>query len=181
MNDDTPEVDSFLFGSVQLYGLVNRERECSFCFILTEVGQEGNIRPKNLCYMPQASNLRVVLHEHVNDSTLNATLYWNNTQKPDNERYCVGSRQWQVNVRTYRHVYDTPEDFASVSNPNPWRNTANRRDTHFAFTGISRSQYYLFQVRNEASHLDQPTNNPIAGNFSSHIYYFGEQGLHACW
>ena len=159
----------------------NRGFRCSFVTcILTEIGQDDRSRPRlNSCYMPQARNLTVVLHEHTNDSTLTATLYWNYTQKPDGERFCGGSRQWKVNVRTYRHVYDTPDDFALVSNPNPWRDTVNRRDTHFEFTGISRSQYYLFQVHNEAALLDQPSNYPHSQNFSSHIYYFGEQGLHA--
>ena len=159
----------------------NRGFRCSFVTcILTEIGKDVNHPPRlNLCYMPQARNLTVVLHEHTNDSTLTATLYWNYTQKPDGERFCGGSRQWKVNVRTYRHVYDTPDDFALVSNPNPWRDTVNRRDTHFEFIGISKSLYYLFQVHNEAALLDQPSNYPHSQNFSSHIYYFGEQGLHA--
>ena len=121
--------------------------------------------------MPRAVNLTVVLHNRANGS-LAATLYWNSTQKPDGRQYCNGSRQWTVGYKTYDNILDTPSDFGRVFSLTLSTATTAQRDTHFEFTGISRSKYYIFQVHNEAD--DEYNRRPQ--NFTSRVYYFGEQG-----
>ena len=121
--------------------------------------------------MPRAVNLSVVPHYFENGS-LTATLYWNYTQKPDGLQYCSGSRQWTVGYKTFENVWATPSDFGRVSSLTLSTATAAKRDTHFQFTGISRSKYYIFQVHNEAD----DENNPRPQDFTSWVYYFGEQG-----
>ena len=123
------------------------------------------------CYMPQAVNLSVVPHNLENGS-LTATLYWNYTQKSDGLQYCDGSRQWTVGYKTFENVWGTPSDFGRVFSLTLSTATAAQRDTHFEFTGISRSKYYIFQVHNEAD--DEYNRRPQ--NFTSRVYYFGEQG-----
>ena len=121
--------------------------------------------------MPRAVNLSVVPH-YLENGSLTATLYWNYTQKPDGQEYCDGSRQWTVGYKTFDNVWGIPSDFGRVSSLTVSTATAARRDTHYEFTGITRSKYYIFQVHNEA---DDPTDR-ISQDFTSMVYYFGEQG-----
>ena len=125
--------------------------------------------------MPQAVNLSVVLHNYENGS-LSATLYWNSTQKPDRRNYCHGARLWTVGYKTFDNVWGTPFDFETVTRLTESMETAAKRDTHFEFTGISRSKYYIFQVHNEAGADD--ANHQRSQDFASRVYYFGEQGEH---
>ena len=118
--------------------------------------------------MPRAVNLTVVPH-YLENGSLTATLYWNYTQKPDRQEYCDGSRQWTVGYKTYDNVWGTPSDFGRVS----WLTVSmETADTHFEFTGISKSMYYIFQVHNEANN----TMDRRSQDFTSGVYYFGEQG-----
>ena len=51
----------------------------------------------------------------------------------------------------YDNVWGTPSNFGTVSGLTVSMETAAKRDTHFEFTGISRSKYYIFQVWNKAN------------------------------
>ena len=125
------------------------------------------------CYMPQAKNFSVVLHNRENRS-LSAVLYWNTTQKPDGKQYCHGARQWTAGYKTFDTIWATPGDFETVSTLTTSMETAAKRATQLEFTGITRSKYYIFQVHNEAE--ADNVNARRSQNFASRVYYFGEQG-----
>lgn len=120
------------------------------------------------CHFPAARNMSVVLREMNN--TLTASLYWNATEKPANLNSCPGSRVWEVQMLRYNHVLNIPESFEDVANSTGWMETKNRGDTNFTFTGIDRSTYYQFQVRNVDSHMYRMQV------FYSQVYFFGQQG-----
>ena len=109
--------------------------------------------------------------EELGSGTLSAFLTWNNTEKPRSRKQCDGARKWQVRFQTFDNVEEIPDDHELVeARSSPWQN-ATGRDTWFNFTsGINRTVYYMFQVKNQQKNRDRHQT------FSSHVYFFGEQG-----
>ena len=135
------------------------------------------------CFIPEAQNLTLVVHEQNDSFVTSASLYWNVTEKSDGNRTCKGAKKFQVRSVAYDIVSSTSRDHASnaevmrYGKAIEWRNTSQRREKSFTFTSLSRSRWYVFQVQNNASADDDSENYAERiRQYSSHVYYFSQQG-----
>ncbi len=129
--------------------------------------------------MPEAFNLQAELDDS-NSENLTVLLRWEVTDKPEGATQCKGGRMWKArilkfpnpeSVNDHQRIESTEVAFLERTSRDA------RRETFFEFTeGVDRSTYYLFQVQNIGLENELDLSSKQVGLFSSHVYYFGEQG-----
>lgn len=131
------------------------------------------------CFVPKVENITATV-DLINGSKY-INVMWDQTVKPrlsNNLTYCDRSRQWYIRVLTFSSADDV-EDGDSRLELFP--------GVRFGYVGSIRARsyrlsqalqtdkYYLFQLQNK--HNDATGSKFVYHNYTSYIYYFGEQGL----
>ena len=125
---------------------------------------------------PDALNLRVEHYENFDNDMITANFSWD-VGEPEEDTSCrVDALEWDVQVRSYTNVRNTPADFevvadgafkANLGTATSWVRAVG---TYHLFTELDEKTYYLFQVRQAPKNI----SNSIE-TFASYIYYFGFQ------
>ena len=135
------------------------------------------------CYFPSAENITATLTHFMNGSSyINVT--WDQTKKPRVNhllnypiRYCYLSRRWFIRVLHFSSPDDVEDgDRRLEIGPGVPFEAITKRETHYRVPeDVDFNKYYLIQLKNHRR--DNIGGDFIYRNYSSYIYYFGQQGL----
>ena len=136
------------------------------------------------CFFPSAENITATLTRFANGSSyINVT--WDQTIKPRVDRplnytYCDLSRQWLIRVLNFSSPDEVEDgDRRLVIGPDVPFETVRRRETHYRLPeDVQYDQYYLIQLKNHRR--DGTGGDFVYRNYSSYLFYFGQQGLLFC-
>ena len=128
------------------------------------------------CFLPVAENLTV---SEILGNSLSVNFTWDATKKAPHEKYCTGSRRWEIKISSLPNPNSITDKRPTSSSSGFFSEDTvdDRTDTSVVFHNLSRRLYYLFEVRNKKLQRDTiaKTNDEIY-RYASYIYYFGEQG-----
>lgn len=126
------------------------------------------------CHFPRAENISANL-TYINGS-MHINVTWDQTKRTQ-KAYCDLSRQWSIRVLKFSSpdlIHD--RDNRLEIGPDVAFTMIKRRSTHYLVPEeVELDKYYLIQIRN--GHRDPNGVKIIYRNYSSHIYYYGTQGL----
>ena len=128
------------------------------------------------CFLPIPESITATYEVDENGNAV-ALIEWNRTRMTnDLDTECIGGQVWKVGVAKYgMDVSGTPEDNMPISPSKyvKWYNVPGENMT-FTIPNLNNQTYYIFVVSHRRDVLDGGV--PIE-SATSHVYYFGHQGM----
>ena len=128
------------------------------------------------CFLPTPENITATYEVDENGNAV-ALIEWNRTRITNElDTECSGGRVWKVGVAKYgTDVWSTPDDNMPISPSKyvKWYNLPGE-NMSFSIPNLNNQTYYMFVVSHRRDVLDGSI--PIE-SATSHVYYFGRQGM----